>query len=98
MSSFSVDLAELSAFIDRLRSFERRAEELATVINAQVDALHGGNWSGTAADAHRAQHDEWVASEAQMRAAVAKLQAISSQAHTNYGSAANANTVMWQKR
>lgn len=98
MNGFSVDLTELSTFIDRLRAFERRAEELATAINAQIDGLHGGNWSGTAAEAHRAQHNEWVASEVQMREAVAKLQAISSQAHSNYGSAARINTAMWQKR
>jgi WXG100 family type VII secretion target len=98
MSSFSVDLPELSAFVERLASFERRAEELATAINAQIDALHGGNWSGAAAQAHRARHDEWVADEAQMRGALAKLQAISSQAHSNYGSAATTNTAMWQKR
>lgn len=92
----NVDREALLAFIERLEVFETRAEELAASVNKQIDTLHDGNWAGAAAAAHRAQHDEWVANEVQMRDALGKLRALSSNAHSNYESAAQTNAAMWK--
>lgn len=51
---YRVELDELSSFVDRLQSFQRRAESLAVRIDGQVEALHA-TWSGDAAEEHRAK-------------------------------------------
>lgn len=63
---YRVELDELLAFADKLQAFERRAEALATQIDQRIAGLHE-TWSGSAATAHRAQHDEWMAGATQMR-------------------------------
>lgn len=92
---YRVELEELLAFVDRLQSFERRAEEIATRVDTQVADLHQ-SWSGDAASAHRARHDEWSAGAAQMREALAQLRAAADNAHRNYTEAAQLNVGMLQ--
>lgn len=90
---YRVELVELLAFVDKLQSFERRAEALAARVDGQVAGLHD-SWSGTAAEAHRAQHDEWMSGAEQMREALAQLRAAAHTAHSNYTDAAQANLDM----
>lgn len=90
---YRVELDELTAFVGRLQSFEGRAEAIAARIDSQVAGLHD-TWSGQAAEAHRAQHDEWMAGAAQMREALAQLRAAAHHAHRNYTDAAQLNVDM----
>ncbi len=90
---YRVELDELLAFVDRLQSFERRAEAIAAQVDGQIASLHE-TWVGTAAAAHRAQHDEWVASATQMREAAALLRAAARNAHQHYTDAARLNVEM----
>ena len=57
---YRVELEELLGFVDRLQSFEQRAEAIAARVDGQIATMHG-TWAGNAAAAHRAQHDEWMA-------------------------------------
>jgi len=90
---YRVELEELLAFVDRLQSFERRAEAIAERVDGQIAALHD-TWAGDAAAAHRAQHIEWMAGAAQMREALAELRAAAHSAHDNYTDAARLNVEM----
>jgi WXG100 family type VII secretion target len=90
---YRVELDELLAFVDRLQSFEQRAETIATRVDQQVAGLHD-TWSGEAAQAHRAQHDQWSAAATQMREAVAELRVAAHDAHRNYTDAAQTNLDM----
>lgn len=90
---YRVELDELLAFADKLQAFERRAEALATQIDQRIAGLHE-TWSGSAATAHRAQHDEWMAGATQMREALAELRAAAHNAHRNYSDAAQLNVDM----
>jgi len=90
---YRVDLEELLAFVDRLQSFEQRAEAIAARVDGQIATLHD-TWAGTAAAAHRAQHDEWMAGAAQMREALAQLRTAAANAHQNYTDAVRLNVEM----
>lgn len=90
---YRVELEELLAFVDRLQAFEQHAEAIATRIDGQIAELHT-IWSGAAASAHRARHDEWLAAAAQMRETAARLRAAANIAHRNYTDAAQLNLDM----
>ncbi len=90
---YRVELEELLAFVDRLQAFESHAEAIATRVDDQVAALHN-TWSGDAAEAHRARHQEWMAGANQMRDALAQLRAATHNAHRNYTDAAALNLAM----
>ena len=90
---YRVDLEELLAFVDRLQSFEQRAEAIAARVDGQIATLHD-TWAGTAAAAHRAQHDEWMAGAAQMRETLAQLRTAADNAHQNYTDAVRLNVEM----
>ena len=45
---YRVDLEELLAFVDRLQSFEQRAEAIAARVDGQIASLHD-TWAGNAA-------------------------------------------------
>ncbi|HKP39630.1 WXG100 family type VII secretion target [Mycobacterium sp.] len=90
---YRVELEELLAFVDRLQSFEQRAEAIAARVDGQIAGLHE-MWAGSAATAHRAQHDEWMSGAAQMREAVAELRAAAHNAHQHYTDAARLNVEM----
>jgi WXG100 family type VII secretion target len=90
---YRVELEELLAFVDRLQSFEQRAEAIAARVDGQIATLHD-TWAGDAAAAHRAQHDEWMAGAAQMREALAQLRAGADNAHRQYTDAARLNVEM----
>jgi WXG100 family type VII secretion target len=90
---YRVELEELLAFVDRLQSFEQRAEAIAARVDGQITTLHG-TWAGNASASHRAQHDEWLAAAAQMREALAQLRAAAHNAHQHYTDAARLNVEM----
>ena len=88
-----VELEELRTFIDRLQSFDQRAEAIAARVDGQIAALQD-TWAGTAAAAHSAQHHQWMAGAAQMREAVIQLRGAADNAHQHYTDAARLNMEM----
>jgi WXG100 family type VII secretion target len=90
---YRVELEELLAFVDKLQSFEDKAEAIASRVDGQIAALHT-TWSGTAADAHRSSHGEWMAAATQMREALADLKNAANTAHRNYTDAVKTNIEM----
>lgn len=88
-----VELEELLAFVDKLEAFEKRAEAIAARVEAQIADLHT-SWSGEAAAAHLAQHEEWTAAATQMREALTDLRTAAHTAHRNYTEAAELNVAM----
>jgi WXG100 family type VII secretion target len=90
---YRVELEELLEFVEKLRSFEQRAEAIGARVDGQIADLHT-SWSGVAADAHRANHDEWTAAAAQMREALGQLREAAHTAHRNYTEAVEVNRAM----
>lgn len=90
---YRVELDELLAFVDTLQSFEQRAEAIASRVDGQIATLHVG-WSGDAAAAHGASHDEWMAAANQMREALSDLRIAADTAHRNYTDAVRTNLEM----
>lgn len=92
---YRVELEELLGFVDKLQSFEQRAEAIAARVEGEIASLHE-TWSGEAAAAHRAQHDEWATAASQMREAINQLRDAAHSAHRNYTEAAQLNMDMLQ--
>ena len=90
---YRVELNELERFVQKLETFGRRAEAVTTRIDGQIAQLHT-SWSGDAADAHRAQHDTWMAAATEMREALTGLRDAAHNAHRNYTEAATMNVAM----
>jgi WXG100 family type VII secretion target len=90
---YRVELEELLAFVEKLLAFEQRTEAIAASVDAQIAGLHD-TWSGDAAAAHRAQHDEWMTGAHEMHEAVAHLREAAHTAHRNYTDAVRLNLEM----
>lgn len=95
-SGFAVDLSRLADLIDQLSSLDRHLEQALHEAGRRVDELHV-SWSGAAAEAHRAAHDEWALGAEDMRAGLATMRAVATTAHANYTSAVATNTHMWEQ-
>lgn len=91
---YHVDLAQLAQVIDQLDRIDRYLESALEQVDCQVNQLHG-TWTGQAAQAHQAAHDEWKRGAADMRDGLATMRSIASTAHGNYTNAATANAQMW---
>jgi len=92
--AFSVDLGGLEDLIARMAGFEQRAESLAADVESQVNRLHA-DWSGRAAEEHRAAHRHWRHGAGEMQAAATELRHVVATAHGNYAAAVAANARMW---
>jgi WXG100 family type VII secretion target len=95
MDRYKVELEELLSFVEKLQAFDKRAENLVDGVDNLVKQL-GGNWSGTAADAHQAEHDEWMAAATEMCEGLAELRKAADTAHRNYSEVVAINTAMWR--
>lgn len=95
-SSFHVDTSALEQVMSLLDGFENRSEQFIADVDHKVNDLHV-DWVGDTAASHREAQQQWAAGAAEMRTAVSQLRAIVATAHGNYGSAASANTTMWQR-
>jgi WXG100 family type VII secretion target len=93
VTRYRVELEELLAFVEKLSVFEQQAEAIAARVDGQIADLHT-TWSGEAAAAHRANHDEWTAAAAQMRQALGQLRETAHTAHRNYTEAVKVNLEM----
>lgn len=94
MTRFSVDLDELTAVIEDMRSFEARLQDRLDELDDLMSRLHA-TWTGSAAQAQRAAHDEWRAGAAEMHRALVEMREAARTAHANYTAAAEANAGMW---
>lgn len=95
-SSFHVDPNALTRVLEILADFGTRAEAFIADVEAKVDDLHV-DWTGETAAAHLEAQRQWATGAAEMRTVVGQLHEIVTRAHGNYGSAAAANTAMWQR-
>ena len=91
---FKIDLDHMSQTIDQMAQFTSQAESWCDEVDSDVQSLHG-TWSGEAAAAQKAAHDQWVAGINAMKADLEKLKKIAQDGHTNYTDAGNKNKEMW---
>lgn len=94
MSRYSVDLDELLAFAERLRMFNRRAEEIAEATDREIAELHG-TWAGLGAESEKQYHETWMSLAGEMRESAERLRAAANDAHRNYTDVAALNSSMW---
>lgn len=94
--SYAVDLDELAAVLDRMGACQAALLELADDVEVEVGGLHG-EWSGRAREAHALRHAAWSQTFAQMREALATMQAAGRTAHDSYAAASGANLAMWRQ-
>jgi WXG100 family type VII secretion target len=92
--AYRVDLVHLAQVIDQLDRFDRYLESALEQADRQVNQVHG-TWTGQAAQAHLAAHDEWKRGAVDMRDGLATMRSIASTAHGNYTDAATVNAQMW---
>jgi WXG100 family type VII secretion target len=90
---YRVELDALPAFVDKLESFDHRADALAARVDQQVAGLREA-WDGEGASAHDTLHREWMSAARQMREALAQLRGAAHTAHRNYTDAAELNVAM----
>jgi uncharacterized protein YukE len=90
---YRVELEELLGFVENLKlsNSAPRPSPLASMDKSPT--LHA-RWSGEAAAAHRARHDEWITAAAQMREALSQLREAAHTAHRNYSEAVQLNIAM----
>ena len=94
MGVYRVDLDLLDDNIARMAAFEKSIERRLATLQQEIDDLHL-SWTGLAASAQKAAHEQWSKGEAQMRQALVELRKAAEVAHHNYSSAAAANVRMW---
>jgi WXG100 family type VII secretion target len=95
-SRFRIQPDQLSDLVERMSRFGVDLERALEQVESRVNQLHG-TWSGPAAEAQRAAHDEWKRGAAEMREALDMMRRIASTAHGNYTEAAAANLSMWEQ-
>lgn len=94
--TFSVDTDGLDQVIVHLSATEAALGQLAIDIDQRVAALQQ-EWSGLAADAQAAAHQEWASGLATMREALGLLRKAGRAAENAYRGAATANLALWQQ-
>jgi WXG100 family type VII secretion target len=77
-----------------LRLSNNAPRRFAARVDNQVADLHD-SWSGDAASAHLALHDEWKTAATQMREALAELREAARVAHRNCSGVIEVNMAMW---
>lgn len=92
---FRVRPAQLADIVEQISRFDQHLESALADVDAEVDRLHA-TWTGAAAEEHRAAHEKWKRGTEEMRAALATMRRIASQACENYTGAATANARMWE--
>ncbi|WP_067904767.1 WXG100 family type VII secretion target [Nocardia vaccinii] len=93
-AEYSVDLVGLQRLVDDTAKLEATIEDLAAEIDKSIEQLHV-TWTGAAADAHRAAHDNRIAAVSEMREALSMLRAKLATAHAAYHRVGPTNQGMW---
>jgi uncharacterized protein YukE len=94
MNRYAIDLDELIAFADRLKSFNKRAEEIAAAVDQEILKLHG-TWEGLGAESQAEYHREWMRRTREMRETAEFLHHGATVAHRNYTGVGQVNRRMW---
>ncbi|MHA3703432.1 WXG100 family type VII secretion target [Jatrophihabitans sp. YIM 134969] len=94
MTTYRVDLDALDDTITFMQSTSDTVAAELAALDAHIAQLHDV-WSGDAAGAQWAAHQEWSAGAAEMRAALDAMREAARTAHTNYSNAVAANQQMW---
>lgn len=89
-----VDLAKLQAAVNRMKGFEKDVESCLEEVDRTMASLRA-SWHGDASDSQAQSQARWDEGAEQMKNALAQLQKIGQQAHTNYSDAAKKNIEMW---
>ncbi|WP_405161403.1 WXG100 family type VII secretion target [Nocardia sp. NBC_01499] len=91
---YVANLGEILDLVDAAKRISDRIDQGLTDTGRTVDDLHIG-WSGDAAAAHRAKHDEWMAAAREMREALGTLAAAAQRAHDVYSANGQHLQGMW---
>jgi WXG100 family type VII secretion target len=91
---YSIDIDELIAFADRLKRFNKRAEEIATAVDQEIAKLHT-TWEGVGAESNRDYHQQWMRRTGEMREAAEFLHHAAVVAQRNYSGVGQHNRGMW---
>ncbi|MEV2226461.1 WXG100 family type VII secretion target [Nocardia vinacea] len=91
---YVANLSEIQDLVDAATRIGERIDQGLADTDRTVDGLHIG-WSGDAAAAHRAKHDEWSAAAREMHEALGTLAAAVQRAHDVYSANSQHLTRMW---
>ena len=94
MPAFLVDLDALDAAIQLMESRSAAIAAQLESLDTHIAALHDV-WTGEAAAAQLAAHQQWLAGAEEMRAGLDEIRAAARTAHGNYSAAVTANLSMW---
>ncbi|MGF6888536.1 WXG100 family type VII secretion target [Nocardia sp. GAS34] len=93
-ADYRVDLVGLQRLIEDTAKVETTIEDVAAEIDKGIEQLHV-NWTGAAAEAHRAAHNNRIAAATEMREALSALRGKLSAAYAAYHQVGPANHGMW---
>jgi WXG100 family type VII secretion target len=91
---YAVDLELACHVVGSLTAAESSLDEVVVDLRWRVARLHE-LWSGTAAAAHLAAHDDWETSYREMHEALVAMRRALGTAAANYHAAEAANLSMW---
>ena len=94
MTRFAVDLDALDETVTFMQTTSDAIATELSALDARIAALHDV-WTGEAAAAQRAAHQEWTRGATEMREALDAMRVAARTAHTNYSNAVTANQQMW---
>ncbi|MFE7798697.1 WXG100 family type VII secretion target [Nocardia sp. NPDC057440] len=80
---YVANLSEIQDLVDAAARITERIDQGLGEVDRAIDSLHIG-WSGEAANAHRAKHDEWRAAAREMHEGLGLLTAAVQRAHDLY--------------
>ena len=93
--AYAVDLAELDDVIARMTHFQELLDRQLTHLDTTVAHLHL-TWTGVAATAQKAAHEEWTSGAREMHEGLGEMIAAARLAHELYQAAVAANQAMWE--
>lgn len=91
---YVIDVDELADWVDDLKSFDDKCQQILDEVDALVAKLHL-HWEGLAAAAQQENHQRWVTDLATMREAVVQIRKCAARAHSNYNTIVATNQRMW---
>ncbi|WP_187776123.1 WXG100 family type VII secretion target [Antrihabitans cavernicola] len=93
-SRYVANTDQILAFVERAAQIGRQIEERIAEVEREVAALQV-DWEGSAADAHRANHETWTREMGDMRSALSELSNAAKGAHDRYVANVEHNVGMW---
>ncbi|MEO6511987.1 MAG: WXG100 family type VII secretion target [Nocardioides sp.] len=92
--AYAVDLDELDDVIARMTKFQSLLDRQIAHLDTTVADLHL-TFTGAAATAQQAAHQEWARGAREMHAGLGEMIGAAKLAHANYLAAVRANQAMW---